>query len=88
MKFFILASAILVSGCSTVVPVTQKWPEPPGIQSMEPCNELQKLSSNPKLSDVARTVTSNYNTYYSCAVKVEAWQEWYATQQIIFKGLK
>lgn len=88
MKIILLSLALLLTGCSTTVPVTQKWPEAPGLQSMQPCPELQKLGTDPKLSDVARTVTLNYTEYYSCVVKLEAWQEWYAKQQIIHQGLK
>lgn len=88
MKTLLLATALLVSGCTTVVPVTQKWPEPPGLQSQQPCAELKKLGNEAKLSDVARTVTMNYSEYYACLVKLEAWQEWYLKQQLIHKGLK
>lgn len=88
MKTLLLATALLLSGCSTVVPVTQKWPEAPGLQSMQPCPELQKLKADPQLSDVARTITLNYSEYYTCVIKLEAWQEWYAKQQIIHQGLR
>ena len=80
---FVLA---MCSGCSTVVPVTAKFPEPPGRGAMTACPALQKLNSDAKLSDVANTVTVNYGTYYECAVKSDAWQEWYAIQKIIFEG--
>ena len=88
MKTTVLALTLLLSGCTTVVPVTQTWPEPPGLQSMQSCPELQRLEAAPQLSDVARTVTLNYAQYYSCLVKLEAWQEWYKQQQLIHKGLK
>jgi hypothetical protein len=88
MKTLILTAALLLSGCTTVVPVTQRWPEAPGLQSMQKCPELKKLEANPQLSDVARTITLNYTEYYSCVVKLEAWQEWYAKQELIHKGLK
>lgn len=83
----LLALTLVLSGCTTVVPVTQKFPDAPGLQSMQPCGELKKLSSNPQLSDVAKTVAENYTQYYTCAVKLEAWQEWYQKQQLIYKGL-
>jgi hypothetical protein len=84
----LLLSLLLLTGCASVVPVTQKWPEPPGLQSMQTCQELQKLQPDPKLSDIARTVTLNYSEYYSCVVKLEAWQEWYKKQELIHKGSK
>ena len=34
--------------------------------------QLQKLNNDAKLSDVATTVTTNYSTYYECAVKNDA----------------
>ena len=77
--------ALLLTGCSTVVPVAVKFPEPPGKGAMIKCPDLQKLKDDAKLSDVATTVTVNYGTYYECAVKADAWQEWYAIQRIIFE---
>lgn len=84
----LLALTLLLSGCTTVVPITQTWPEAPGLLSQQPCPELKQLEPNPTLSTVAKTVASNYTEYYSCAVKLAAWQEWYAKQQLIHKGLK
>jgi hypothetical protein len=88
VKSVLLALALFLTGCSTTVPVTQSWPPAPGLQSQQPCAELQKLPEDAKLSDVAKTVTVNYSEYYACVVKLEAWQEWYKQQQIIFQGLK
>ena len=56
--------AFLATGCSTVVPVTQKFPEAPGNVAMTACPQLQKLAEDAKLSDISRTVTVNYGTYY------------------------
>jgi hypothetical protein len=88
MKLLLLASVLMLSACSTVVPVTQPWPEAPGLQSQQTCGELQKLPATASLSDVAHTVTLNYSQYYECVVKLEAWQEWYAKQKQIHEGLK
>ena len=84
MKYTVIL-ALLLSGCSTVVPVAVKFPEPPGRGAMTACPALQKLKDDAKLSDVATTVTVNYGTYYECAVKADAWQEWYGIQKIIFE---
>jgi hypothetical protein len=86
MKYTLLLTAVLLTGCSTVVPVTAKFPDPPGKNAQERCPQLQKLKDDPALSDVARTVTINYGTYYECAVKADAWQEWYEIQKRIFEG--
>ena len=78
----------MCSGCTTPVPVTAKFPEPPGRGAMTACPALQKLKDDARLSDVANTVTINYGTYYECAVKADAWQEWYRIQKIISDGVK
>jgi uncharacterized protein YceK len=56
MKYAVIL-ALLLSGCSTVVPVTARFPEPPGKGATTACPALQKLNSDAKLSDVANTVT-------------------------------
>jgi len=87
MKTLALALTLALSACSTVVPITAKFPEPPGLQAQQRCPQLQKLQDNAQLSDVAKTVTVNYTEYYTCAVKVDAWTEWYSKQKIIFESL-
>jgi starvation-inducible outer membrane lipoprotein len=88
MKLLAITLALTLSACSTVVPVTAKFPQSPGTLLQEPCPNLQKLSDEAKLSDVAKTVTVNYSEYYTCAVKLDAWQRWYREQKIIYEGLK
>lgn len=87
MKTLLLA-AVLLTGCTTVVPVTQPWPEAPGLQATTGCANLQKLESNPELSQVAKTVAHNYSEYYQCATKLDAWISWYEQQKLIYQGLK
>jgi uncharacterized protein YceK len=81
MRYLLIA--LLLSGCATVVPVTARFPEPPSKGATTACPALQKLKDDAKLSDVATTVTVNYGTYYECAVRTDAWQEWYQIQKII-----
>lgn len=88
MKSLILVIALLLGGCTTVVPVTQKWPEPPGLQATKSCADLQKLDADPKLSDVAQVVSNNYTEYWNCRIKLDAWIEWYQKQELIHKGFK
>lgn len=88
MKILAVALVLLLSACSTTVPVTAKFPQAPGTLVQEPCVELKKLQDEAKLSDVAKTVTVNYSEYYLCAVKLEAWQRWYKEQKVIYEGLK
>ena len=80
---FLLA---MCSGCSTPVPVTARFPDAPGKGATVRCPDLQKLNDGARLSDVATTVTINYGTYYECAVKADAWQEWYEIQKRIFES--
>jgi hypothetical protein len=85
MKYLLL---LLIVGCSTTVPVTMKFPESPGNIAMTPCPQLQKIKEDAKLSDITKTVTVNYGTYYECAVKNDAWIEWYQKQKQIFESVK
>ena len=88
---FVIVTAIffiaMFSGCSTTVPVTAKFPNAPE-QLLVKCPQLEKLGNEVKLSDISKTVTTNYTTYYECAVKNDAWIEWYQIQKQIFESIK
>ena len=87
MKNVIAVCAIFaLTGCS-VVPVKANFPDVPE-RLMIKCPQLEKVSETPTLSDVAKTVTNNYTTYYECAVKHDAFVEWYQTQKRIFESVK
>ena len=75
------------TGCSTTVPVVAKFPEVPKVL-LTKCPNLQELGPDAKLSDVAKIVTVNYTAYYECAVKIDAWIEWYNVQKTIYEGIK
>ena len=77
----ILLLVLALSACSTVVPVTAKFPEAPAKQALVPCPQLNTLQETAQLSDVAKTVVINYTEYYTCAVKMDAWIEWYQKQK-------
>lgn len=77
----------MCSGCSTVVPVTARFPEPPRL-AQGTCPQLQTVKEGVKLSELTATVTMNYSTYYECAVRVDQWQEWYGIQKKIFESTK
>ena len=80
--------AFLLMGCSTtVVPVTMKFPDAP-LMLKQKCGPLKLLAEDAKLSDIAKSVTENYNMYYSCAVKMDAWIEWHEKQKQIFEVLQ
>lgn len=86
MRLLSILCLVVLTGC-TAVPVKRTFPEVPS-QLMEKCPELQKLKDDAKLSDVAKNVTNNYTTYYECAVKHDAFVEWYNTQKRIFESVK
>ena len=87
MKYLVCFFLILMTGCSTVVPVKSKFPDVPE-RLMVKCPQLEKVSETPTLSDVAKTITNNYTTYYDCAVRNDAWIEWYKIQKHIFESVK
>ena len=91
LKLFVLTICIilafLATGCSTVVPVTAKFPEAPSKLQVK-CPQLEKLKDDAKLSEVSKTITINYTTYYECAVKLDSWIEWYQVNKLIFEGIK
>ena len=85
-KYLASLLLILMSGCSTVVPVTVKFPDAPDRIKIR-CPQLKTLNEEAQLSDVAKIITENYTTYYECAVRNDTWIEWYETQKIIFEKL-
>jgi hypothetical protein len=87
MKLASLLFVVLLTGCSTVVPVVAKFPDAPRL-GLGTCPQLQTVKEGVKLSELTSTVTMNYSTYYECAVKADQWNEWYAIQKKIFEGVK
>ena len=88
IKHFILVAGVaIITGCSTTVPVTAKFPDVPE-RLLIKCPQLEKLKDEAKLSDISKTVAINYSTYYECAVKNDAWIEWYQIQKRIFESIK
>lgn len=86
MKQYLLV-CLLLSGCGTVVPITQKFPEAPQVL-LEQCKPLKQVDNNADIVDLTKVVVENYTLYYQCSTLVEGWQEWYNKQQKIFKELK
>lgn len=86
MKYIIVLTLFL-TGCSTVVPVTQPFPAAPQ-ELQQPCEPLTTASTTSSLSEFAKVVVQNYGKYHSCAATVSGWQEWYSTQKQLFEELK
>lgn len=85
MRYILIA--LMLTGCSTTVPVTASFPEAPSVL-LEQCADLQRLNDDAKLSDVTKSVALNYVSYYQCSVKNDAWIDWYKKQKQIFEGIK
>ena len=83
-----LLLALLLTGCSTLLPVAPKWPDVPKEVS-ETCPTLKETPKDTtKLSVVVDTVVQNYSTYYECQAKQEAWTIWYKEQRRIYEEVK
>lgn len=87
MKYLAALFIVLLTGCTTVVPVTAKFPDAPKL-GLGACPQLQTVQEGVKLSELTNTVTMNYSTYYECAVKADQWIEWYEIQKRIFENVK
>jgi hypothetical protein len=84
MKKLIILSAFILTGCSTAVPVTAKFPEVPEILTNQ-CPPLKQLKDDSKLSEISKTVVDNYTSYYECAAIVQNWNDWYQIQKNIYE---
>jgi len=89
IKWFVLVIfiilAFLITGCSTTVPVTARFPDAP-ILILEKCPQLKTIEGETvSIVDYTKVVTLNYTTYYECATKSDAWIEWYYEQKKIFE---
>ncbi len=78
----------LLGGCTTVVPVTQKFPAATPALT-EKCEDLRKIEGDRvAITDMLKTIVENYSLYYQCSAKVEGWNEWYQQQKKIYEDIK
>jgi uncharacterized protein YceK len=86
MRYIVVVIALLLTGCSTVVPVTAKFPSVPETL-LESCPKELKTIDGDKVSiiDLTKSIVGNYETYHLCAEKTESWIEWYNIQKKIFE---
>lgn len=88
MKYLVISLLLCLSACSTTVPVVMKFPEAPKVL-MEKCPPLKVITEESvSIVDLTKITTTNYTSYYECAVKVDTWIEWYHTQKKIFEEVK
>lgn len=79
-----LLLVLLLAGCSTVVPIKQKFPDMPA-ELTQPCKPLTLIEGEKTtLSKLMETVAKNYGSRHECAAQVEATKEWYQEQKKIF----
>ena len=80
MRYLVVVFALL-TGCSTVVPVTTL---------LESCPKELKAIEGTKVTiiDLTKSIVENYETYHLCADKLDSWIEWYTIQKKIFEEVK
>jgi hypothetical protein len=88
MKYASLILAVFLLGCSTPVPVKQKFPEVPK-SLVERCESLKKIEGDKvAITEMLKVVVQNYGMYYECAAKVDGWNDWYLEQKRIYESVK
>jgi hypothetical protein len=88
MKYIILSLALVLTACSTPVPVIQKFPNVP-TALVERCESLKKIEGDKvAITEMLKVVVQNYGMYYECAAKVDGWNDWYLEQKRIYESVK
>ena len=92
MNKLLVLTLLLLSACSTTVPVARKFPELPPVLREE-CQELIKLEkadrSTPfSIIDLLSTNVENYKRGIECKVKHQSTVEWHDAQKQVFDSVK
>ena len=88
MKLTPLILVLFLSGCSTPVPVSQKFPDVPKAL-VERCESLKKVEGDRvAITEMLKVVVANYGMYYECAAKVDGWNDWYLEQKRVYESAK
>jgi hypothetical protein len=87
MKYPALIIALALAGC-TVAPIKQKFPEAiPELK--EKCPDLKQIEGDKvAITDLLKSVITNYNMYYECSLKNDGWNKWYNEQKKIYETVK
>ena len=86
MRLSLVLSTLLLTAC-VATPVARKFPDVPEELHIG-CQPLLLIDeSTDKLSDVVKSVTTNYGYYQDCKDKNEAWKTWYDEQRQIFDSV-
>jgi hypothetical protein len=88
MKNILLFCAVIIlAGCSTVVPVKQKFPEAPDVL-IEKCPDLDTIDKpTVLLSELIVIITKNYMKYHDCKATTNGWIDWYTKNKQIYDDL-
>jgi PBP1b-binding outer membrane lipoprotein LpoB len=85
MRYLLIA--LLLAGCSTTVPVTQKFPNATP-ELMKKCEDLKKIEGDKvAITEMMKVVVHNYSLYWECSAKVDGWQDWYTEQKKIYDNI-
>lgn len=88
MKYIVICLALLLTACSTPVPIKPAWPGVPTALT-ERCETLKKVEGDKvAITEMLKVVVQNYTLYYECSTKVEGWNEWYEGQKKIYDSIK
>jgi hypothetical protein len=88
MKYILLSLVLLLSACSTPVPVKQQFPVAPQML-LERCPDLLTIDDGKNsMRDMLKVVIQNYALYYQCAEKTHGWQDWYGQQKKIHESVR
>ena len=86
MKYLLIV--LLLAGCSTTIPVKQKFPNATP-ELMKKCESLKKVEGDKvAITEMLKVIVQNYSLYYECSTKVDGWQDWYNEQKKIFESVK
>jgi hypothetical protein len=87
MKHLTLVFVLALAAC-TPVPIKQKFPEAiPELK--EKCPDLKQIEGDKvAITDLLKSVITNYNMYYECSLKNEGWNKWYTEQRKIYESVK
>ena len=86
MKYLLII--LLLAGCTTVVPVKQKFPNATP-ELMKKCESLKKIEGDKvAITEMLKVIVYNYSLYHECSTKVDGWQDWYNEQKKIFNSVK